>query len=146
MKISTKELLSTVAAFAAAPLLTALVLAIVDAARFHPGGEFASAFQAAEFDFFLWGLLLVASGIGYALPLAMPRALGRGVPWPKITGFIMGAACVIAADLGVIPWLHGVIHLPWPVVTGIPGLIAGVAVAILALATKPVRPRVETRG
>lgn len=74
--------------FAAVVIIVAIVLAISDAASFHRGGEFDSAWQRAEFDLLAWGIVLVFSGGAFALVTFFLIPSGRVLPLPLLVGIV----------------------------------------------------------
>jgi len=128
---------STLIGFVAVVIATATVLAIRDAGSFHPGGEFASAWQSAEFDLLTWGIVLVFSGGAFALVTFFLIPSGRVLPLPLIVGLVCGAAVVASFGFGfgLANHLQRSAGIPWPLIAMAPGMAAGAATVALALVT-----------
>jgi hypothetical protein len=126
---------STLAGFVAVVIVAAIVLAINDAGSFHRGGEFASAWQSAEFDLLAWGMVLVFSGGAFALVTFFLIPSGRVLPFPLLVGLVCGAAVVAIFGLGFANQLQRLAGIPWPLMAVIPGVVTGGGCVALALVT-----------
>ena len=129
---------STLIGFAAVVIIVAVVLAIRDAGSFHRGGEFASAWQSAELDLIIWGIVLVFSGGAFALVTVFLIPSGRVLPLPLLVGLVCGAAVAasFAFGFGFANHLQRSAGIPWPLIAVAPGVAAGGATVALALVTK----------
>jgi hypothetical protein len=130
---------STLIGFVAVIIVAAVVLAISDAASFHRGGEFASAWQRAEFDLLAGGIVLVFSGGAFALVTFFLIPSGRVLPFPSLVGIVCGAAVVAVFGFGFANQLQRLVGIPWPLMAVIPGMVTGGCVVALALVTKSQR-------
>jgi len=126
---------STLVGFAVVVIAAAVSLAIRDAGSFHPGGEFASAWQSAEFDLLTWGIVLVFSGGAFALVTFFLIPSGRVLPLPLVVGLVCGAAVVASFGFGFANHLQRSAGIPWPLIAVAPGVAAGGATVALALVT-----------
>ncbi len=134
-----RSYVSTLIGFAAVFIATAIVLAISDAASFHPGGEFGSAWQRAEFDLLAWGIVLVFSGGAFALVTFFLIPSGRVIPLPLLVGVVCGGAVVSVFGFGFANQLQRWAGIPWPLIAFFPGIVTGGCVVALALLTKSQR-------
>jgi hypothetical protein len=134
-----RSFISTLVGFAAVVIIVAISLAITDAASFHRGGEFASAWQSAEFDLLAWGIVLVFSGGAFALVTFFLIPSGRVIPVPLLAGIVCGAAVVPVFGFGFANQLQRSAGIPWPLIAVSPGVITGGCVVVLALVTKSQR-------
>jgi hypothetical protein len=126
---------STLIGFAGVVIVAAAVLAITDAVSFHRGGEFASAWQTAEFDLLAWGMVLVLSGGAFALVTFFLIPSGRVLPLPLLVGLVCGAAVVAIFGFGFANQLQRLAGIPWPLMAVIPGVVTGGGCVALALVT-----------
>ena len=142
MKPPMRGFLSSVVALAAALVSAGVILATIDAISFRPGGEFNSPGQAAGFDLFIWGVLMLAcSSCGFAVATWPLVALGRRLPAPVLVGFIAGAGVVVVAGIGLVNHLQRAVGLSWPLATAVPGVVLGCcAVGVTFIAGHASRP------
>jgi hypothetical protein len=111
---------STLVGFAAVVIVSAIVLAVSDAASFHRGGEFDSAWQSAEFDLLAWGMVLVLSGSAFALVTFFLIPSGRVLPRPVLVGIVCGASVVAVFGFGLTNQLQRSAGVPWPLMAIVP--------------------------
>jgi hypothetical protein len=142
MKPPIRGFLFSVVAFAAALVSAGVILGTIDAISFRPGGEFNSPWQAAGFDLFIWGVLMLGwSGCGFAVATWPLVALGRTLPAPALVGFIAGEGVVVVAGVGLVNHLQRAVGLSWPLATAVPGVVLGCcAVGVTSIAGLASRP------
>src|SRR5258708_6195275 len=104
----------------------------------HRRGEFASAWQSAEFDLLTWGIVLVFSGGAFALVTVLLVPSGRVLPLPLFVGLVCGVAVVASFGFGFrfANHLQRSAGIPWPLIAVTPGVAAGGATVALALVTR----------
>jgi hypothetical protein len=134
MKAPIGGFLSSIVAFAAALIGSGAILAIMDVISFRPGGEFHSPGQAAGFDLFVWGVLMLAcSGCAFAATTWPLVALGRTMPTPMLAGFTAGAGVVVVAGAGLVNLVQQTFALSWPFAMAVPGVVVGCCVVGVTL-------------
>jgi NO-binding membrane sensor protein with MHYT domain len=130
-----RSFIAALIGFAAVVIVAVVVLATTDAASFHRGGEFASAWQSAEFDLLAWGIVLVFSGGAFALVTFFLIPSGRLLPLPLLVGIVCGAGVAAMFGSGLANHLQRPAGIPWPLIAIGPGVVTGGCVVVLALAT-----------